>query len=144
MGNPAEKPGNGFIYFPTYQISHEHFKLCHIISVKMKKKPQNLLLGGRKSYLREEEAVQKAAAFSRQKQFFFCFTFSAARSHYFSSPSQCQGGTTQPYPVTSGGGHGAAEEMPGSVVGQESAVPPRSSPCPVGIKPLGADARRAR
>lgn len=73
MGNPAEKPGNGFIYFPTYQISHEHFKLCHIISVKMKKKPQNLLLGGRKSYLREEEAVQKAAAFSRQKQFSFFF-----------------------------------------------------------------------
>lgn len=40
MGNPAEKPGNGFIYFPTYQISHEHFKLVHIISVKMKKKPK--------------------------------------------------------------------------------------------------------
>lgn len=97
----------------------------------------SLLLAGRKSYFSEEEAVQKAAASSRQKAIFFFLLYVFCRLFPLFL-------LTLPVPGQHHSGYVGVEKMPGWAVGQEFIIPPCSSPCPVGIKLLGADARRAR
>lgn len=137
------------IYFPTYQAIHKHSKLYHMIMVNLKKKKSleimfcrifHLLLGGRRSYFREEESPK--GCFFKTKGIFLPYVFCClfllfllallVPGRHHSTLSGYGGRWTAVMP----------EKMPGSVVGQESAAPPRSSSHPVGIKPLGADARR--
>lgn len=102
----------------------------------------HLLLGGRKTYFRKEEKVQRAA-FSRQKEVFLLYVFCRLFLLFLLALPSARAAPLNPLQLRREVDRGDAAEDARLSCGSGIRRPPQRSPrCPVGIKPLGADARR--